>query len=98
MMWFKQSSSIATPRSFAVLLKISENACGVGGSTLARYPMRRRNASSTRSRSSRLVENTTSCSNGTSIFLPLCNVRKIEVPFEQLVVFSTNLDERDLVD
>ena len=31
-------------------------------------------------------------------FLTLHNGKKIEVPFEQLVVFSTNLDERDLVD
>jgi hypothetical protein len=31
-------------------------------------------------------------------FLTLHNGKKIEVPFEQLVVFSTNVDERDLVD
>src|SRR5690242_1862054 len=31
-------------------------------------------------------------------FLTLHNGKKIEVPFEQLVVFSTNLDEKDLVD
>lgn len=31
-------------------------------------------------------------------FLTLHNGQKIEVPFEQLVVFSTNLDEKDLVD
>jgi predicted ATPase with chaperone activity len=31
-------------------------------------------------------------------FLTLHSGKKIEVPFEQLVVFSTNLDERDLVD
>jgi len=31
-------------------------------------------------------------------FLTLHNGKKIEVPFEQLVVFSTNLNERDLVD
>lgn len=31
-------------------------------------------------------------------FLSLHNGKKIEVPFEQLVIFSTNLDERDLVD
>jgi hypothetical protein len=31
-------------------------------------------------------------------FLTLHNGQKIEVPFEQLVVFSTNLEERDLVD
>lgn len=31
-------------------------------------------------------------------FLTLRNGQKIEVPFEQLVVFSTNLDEKDLVD
>lgn len=31
-------------------------------------------------------------------FLTLHNGKKIEVPFEQLVVFSTNLDERELVD
>jgi hypothetical protein len=31
-------------------------------------------------------------------YLTLHNGKKIEVPFEQLVVFSTNLDERDLVD
>lgn len=31
-------------------------------------------------------------------FLTFHNGKKIEVPFEQLVVFSTNLDERDLVD
>ncbi len=31
-------------------------------------------------------------------FLTLHNGKKIEVPFEQLVVFSTNLEERDLVD
>jgi MoxR-like ATPase len=31
-------------------------------------------------------------------FLTLHSVKKIEVPFEQLVVFSTNLDEKDLVD
>src|ERR1044072_3722533 len=31
-------------------------------------------------------------------FLPLHSGKKIEVPFEQLVVFSTNLDERELVD
>jgi hypothetical protein len=31
-------------------------------------------------------------------FLSLHNGKKIEVPFEQLVVFSTNLDEKDLVD
>lgn len=31
-------------------------------------------------------------------FLTLHNGQKIEVPFEQLVVFSTNLHERDLVD
>jgi hypothetical protein len=31
-------------------------------------------------------------------FLTLHNGKKIEVPFEQLVVFSTNLDENDLVD
>jgi hypothetical protein len=31
-------------------------------------------------------------------FLTLHSGKKIEVPFEQLVVFSTNLDERELVD
>lgn len=31
-------------------------------------------------------------------FLTLHNGKKIEVPFEQLVIFSTNLEERDLVD
>ncbi|CAN5666289.1 AAA family ATPase [soil metagenome] len=31
-------------------------------------------------------------------FLTLYSGKKIEVPFEQLVVFSTNLDEKDLVD
>ena len=31
-------------------------------------------------------------------FLTLHSGKKIEVPFEQLVVFSTNLEERDLVD
>ncbi len=31
-------------------------------------------------------------------FLTLHNGKKIQVPFEQLVVFSTNLNERDLVD
>src|SRR5574341_873005 len=31
-------------------------------------------------------------------FLTLHNGQKIEVPFEQLVVFSTNLDEKELVD
>src|SRR5258705_5046270 len=31
-------------------------------------------------------------------FLTLHNGKKIEIPFEQLVVFSTNLDEKDLVD
>jgi hypothetical protein len=31
-------------------------------------------------------------------FLTLNNGRKIEVPFEQLVVFSTNLDEKELID
>jgi hypothetical protein len=31
-------------------------------------------------------------------FLTLHNGKKIEVPFEQLVIFSTNLDETDLVD
>jgi predicted ATPase with chaperone activity len=31
-------------------------------------------------------------------FLTLHNGKKIEVPFEQLVVFSTNLEERELVD
>ncbi|MDQ5847063.1 MAG: ATP-binding protein [Acidobacteriota bacterium] len=31
-------------------------------------------------------------------FLTLHNGKKIEVPFEQLVVFSTNLEERNLVD
>jgi hypothetical protein len=31
-------------------------------------------------------------------FLTLHNGQKIEIPFEQLVVFSTNLDEKDLVD
>jgi hypothetical protein len=31
-------------------------------------------------------------------FLTLFNGKKIEVPFEQLVVFSTNLNEKDLVD
>ena len=31
-------------------------------------------------------------------FLTLHNGKKIEVPFEQLVVFSTNLDENDIVD
>lgn len=31
-------------------------------------------------------------------YLTLHNGKKIEVPFEQLVVFSTNLDEKDLVD
>ena len=31
-------------------------------------------------------------------YLALHTGKKIEVPFEQLVVFSTNLDERDLVD
>jgi hypothetical protein len=31
-------------------------------------------------------------------FLTLHNGKKIAVPFEQLVVFSTNLDEKDLVD
>ncbi|HEU4768161.1 MAG TPA: hypothetical protein VFS77_12330 [Pyrinomonadaceae bacterium] len=31
-------------------------------------------------------------------FLTLHNGKKIEVPFEQLVVFSTNLEEKDLVD
>lgn len=31
-------------------------------------------------------------------FLTLHNGKKIEVPFEQLIVFSTNLDEKDLVD
>lgn len=31
-------------------------------------------------------------------FLTLHNGKKIEVPFEQLVIFSTNLDEKDLVD
>jgi MoxR-like ATPase len=31
-------------------------------------------------------------------FLTLHNGKKIEIPFEQLVVFSTNLEERELVD
>jgi hypothetical protein len=31
-------------------------------------------------------------------YLTLHTGKKIEVPFEQLVVFSTNLDEKDLVD
>jgi predicted ATPase with chaperone activity len=31
-------------------------------------------------------------------FLTLHNGQKIEVPFEQLVIFSTNLDEKELVD
>jgi len=31
-------------------------------------------------------------------FLTLHNGKKIEVPFEQLVIFSTNLDEKELVD
>jgi len=31
-------------------------------------------------------------------FLTLHNGKKIEVPFEQLVIFSTNLEEKDLVD
>jgi hypothetical protein len=31
-------------------------------------------------------------------FLTLHNGKKIEIPFEQLVVFSTNLDEKELVD
>ena len=31
-------------------------------------------------------------------FLTLHSGKKIEVPFEQLVIFSTNLDEKDLVD
>jgi hypothetical protein len=31
-------------------------------------------------------------------FLTLHNGKKIEVPFEQLVIFSTNLDEKGLVD
>ena len=31
-------------------------------------------------------------------FLTLHSGKKIEIPFEQLVVFSTNLDEKDLVD
>ncbi len=31
-------------------------------------------------------------------FLTLHNGKKIEVPFEQLVIFSTNLNEKDLVD
>lgn len=31
-------------------------------------------------------------------FLTLHSGKKVEVPFEQLVVFSTNLDEKDLVD
>ncbi len=31
-------------------------------------------------------------------YLTLHNGKKIEVPFEQLIIFSTNLDERDLVD
>ena len=31
-------------------------------------------------------------------YLTFKNGKKIEVPFEQLVIFSTNLDERDLVD
>jgi hypothetical protein len=31
-------------------------------------------------------------------FLTLHSGKKVEVPFEQLVIFSTNLDERDLVD
>src|SRR5882724_3373045 len=31
-------------------------------------------------------------------FLTLHNGKKIEIPFEQLVVFSTNLNEKDLVD
>jgi len=31
-------------------------------------------------------------------FLTLNNGKKIEVPFEQLVVFSTNLDEKELID
>lgn len=31
-------------------------------------------------------------------FLTLNNGKKIQVPFEQLVVFSTNLDEKDLID
>jgi chromosomal replication initiation ATPase DnaA len=31
-------------------------------------------------------------------FLTLHNGKKIEIPFEQLVVFSTNLEEKDLVD
>jgi hypothetical protein len=31
-------------------------------------------------------------------FLTLHNGKKIEVPFEQLVIFSTNVDEKDLVD
>lgn len=31
-------------------------------------------------------------------FLTLHNGKKLEVPFEQLVVFSTNLDEKELVD
>jgi len=31
-------------------------------------------------------------------FLNLANGRKIEVPFDQLIIFSTNLEPRDLVD
>ena len=31
-------------------------------------------------------------------FLSLPNGKKIEVPFDQLIVFSTNLEPRDLVD
>ena len=31
-------------------------------------------------------------------FLTLQNGKKIEVPFEQLVIFSTNVEEKDLVD
>jgi len=31
-------------------------------------------------------------------FLTFQNGKKIEVPFEQLIIFSTNLDEKDLVD
>jgi len=31
-------------------------------------------------------------------YLALHTARRIEVPFEQLVVFSTNLDENDLTD
>src|SRR6185436_10502041 len=31
-------------------------------------------------------------------FLTLANGKKFEVPFEQLIIFSTNLDPKDLVD